>query len=335
MSNNVLYFPYISVPSSTWFTRTLLYWDTVGSIVPYDYIEKPEMHDEYTRSLVQANLVTQVIPGVHLYRIPQFTDSFIGYLESLDPVLTQRRVRALKRHSTHIHMEKMGSIADELVKMGLAVYRNYPWYDVESDTADDFMSYLSTVLGRLPDLQFSPVTDQIGCLNRLSANGGRGIFRRRELDTMRLQILEDALPGPTSPLEAHEIELFKNRHGDRLSRFRREIELELTTLADMNDFDLQQRRLELFKEKVREETADIRIVMEKQGWKDLVFGKLCALLAAVPGISPVPKLINAVYKAFADSDSFDKKSPFAYAAYAQKELIGKRRPGHGRQNLIR
>src|SRR5687767_12820338 len=92
MRNNVLYFPYISVPSSTWFTRTLLYWDTVGSIVPYDYIVNPDMHDEYTRSLVQANLVTQVIPGEHLYRIPQFTESFIGYLESLGPVLTHRRV---------------------------------------------------------------------------------------------------------------------------------------------------------------------------------------------------------------------------------------------------
>ena len=141
---------------------------------------------------------------------------------------------------------------------------------------------------------------------------------------MRLQILEDALPGPAEPLEAHEIELFKDRHGNQLSRFRREIELELTTLMDMNDFDLQQRRLELFKEKVHEETADIRSKMEKYGWKNLVFGKLCALLAAVPGISTVPKIINAVYKAFVDSDSFDKKSPFAYAAYAQKELLGDR-----------
>lgn len=325
MRNNVLYFPYISVPSSTWFTRTLLYWDTIGSIVPSDYIGNPELHDEYTRSLVHANLVTQVIPGEHLYRIPQFTESFIGYLESLGPILTQRRVGIKKRPPTHIHIEKMGDLGGELVKIGLAVCRDYPWYDVEIDTADDFMSYLSTVLGRLPDLQFSPVTDQISCLNRLTANGSRNDFRHREIDTMRLQILEDALPGPAAPLEANEIELFKNRHGDQLSRFRREIELELTTLADMSDFDLQQRRLELFKEKVREETADIRAKMENQGWQNLVFGKLCALLAAIPGMPPIPKLINAVYKAFADTDSFDKRSPFAYAAYAQKELLDNRR----------
>lgn len=34
MARKVLYFPYISVPESAWFTRVLLYWDEVGSIVP-------------------------------------------------------------------------------------------------------------------------------------------------------------------------------------------------------------------------------------------------------------------------------------------------------------
>lgn len=77
MRNNVLYFPYISVPSSVWFTRILLYWDKVGSIVPYDYIEKPELHDEYTRSLIQANLVTQVIPGMYRDEIPNLTGSLL------------------------------------------------------------------------------------------------------------------------------------------------------------------------------------------------------------------------------------------------------------------
>ena len=28
-----IYYPYIKVPNSAWFTRTLLYWDEVGAIV--------------------------------------------------------------------------------------------------------------------------------------------------------------------------------------------------------------------------------------------------------------------------------------------------------------
>src|SRR5437763_444529 len=89
--NNVLYFPYIAVPNTVWFTRILLYWDQIGSIVPYDYIENPEMHDEYTRSLVEANLVVQVMPGMYLYNAPSVTPSFIEYLETAEPVLDARR----------------------------------------------------------------------------------------------------------------------------------------------------------------------------------------------------------------------------------------------------
>jgi hypothetical protein len=34
MESRALYFPYIRVPEAGWFTRTLLYWDGVRTIVP-------------------------------------------------------------------------------------------------------------------------------------------------------------------------------------------------------------------------------------------------------------------------------------------------------------
>ena len=60
MKNKVLYFPYINVPNSIWFTRMLLYWDEVGAIVPYEYIDNPEKLDSHTKSLVEAELVRAV-----------------------------------------------------------------------------------------------------------------------------------------------------------------------------------------------------------------------------------------------------------------------------------
>lgn len=42
MSNKILYFPYINVPDTAWFSRMLLYWDEVGAIIPYDFIDNPE-----------------------------------------------------------------------------------------------------------------------------------------------------------------------------------------------------------------------------------------------------------------------------------------------------
>lgn len=38
MTTAALYYPYIKVPESDWFTRVLLYWDVVGAIVPYEYV---------------------------------------------------------------------------------------------------------------------------------------------------------------------------------------------------------------------------------------------------------------------------------------------------------
>jgi hypothetical protein len=40
---NVIYFPYIRVPESEWFTRVLLYWKQVASIVPYEYIKSSKL----------------------------------------------------------------------------------------------------------------------------------------------------------------------------------------------------------------------------------------------------------------------------------------------------
>lgn len=50
MSSNALYYPYIQVPESPWFTRVLLYWDRVGAIVPNDYIEDPDRRAIYGQS---------------------------------------------------------------------------------------------------------------------------------------------------------------------------------------------------------------------------------------------------------------------------------------------
>ena len=69
MGNNVLYFPNIIVPGSARFTRMLLYWDTVGTIIPAEFMQRSEELGEHTRSLLEAQLLTAVIPGMHLYKV--------------------------------------------------------------------------------------------------------------------------------------------------------------------------------------------------------------------------------------------------------------------------
>jgi hypothetical protein len=132
--NNVLYFPYISVPNSAWFTRILLYWDSVSSIAPLDFWEEPGKLTAHMRSLVRVGLVRQVHPGGYIYDIPGFDDEFLSFLEGLDSELDVRRSRFNDGTRFRIHAEKMGSIPDALVAMSLAEEDGYPWFQVERQT---------------------------------------------------------------------------------------------------------------------------------------------------------------------------------------------------------
>lgn len=346
MRNRVLYFPYIELPQSAWLTRILLYWDTVGVIMPYQYIEKPEELDEHTRSLIQSNLVTQVIPNEHIGGIHDFAGSFLAYLHSLGAELDRRRRRfrpsprprmksVRNRHSGNIewiHLEKMGAVpihedktgdlAHGLADLGLASrHSESSWLSVEPHTAQEFMSYLATVLGQLPYLQFAPVTDEWQTINKLASKMTSRNPVDGEVQSLRLQILEDVLPAPSTPLLARDIEDFKRRHGEKLSRFRRSIELELTTMADIQNPELRRRRLELFKEEIEEELADIQGKMRANNWQHIVLGKLCALLAPIPVVGTVPDFLNAVYNSFGNHKPVDDHAPLAYAAYARRELL--------------
>jgi hypothetical protein len=79
--NKILYFPYISVPKTPWLASALLYWDRIGSIVPYEYTENPSQLTPYMRELVIAGLVEQIFPEDHLHKVPRFQESFLNFID--------------------------------------------------------------------------------------------------------------------------------------------------------------------------------------------------------------------------------------------------------------
>ena len=60
---DVIYFPYIRVPNNEWFTRTLLFWDNIGSIVPMEFMRNREQLGPYMNNLIKEKLVTPIIPA--------------------------------------------------------------------------------------------------------------------------------------------------------------------------------------------------------------------------------------------------------------------------------
>lgn len=84
--DKVLYFPHIRVPDNEWFTRALLYWDEVGTIVPHaPPDEVREILGEHTLRLMDAGLVSRVRAG-DAREIPRFDEAFIELIEA-DPAI--------------------------------------------------------------------------------------------------------------------------------------------------------------------------------------------------------------------------------------------------------
>ena len=82
------------------------------------------------------------------------------------------------------------------MRQRLAALDRYPWYDVECDTANDFMSYLAASLGQVNSIDSSPVTDNGGYLRRLALAGVSQDAVARQLDALRIQVLDHILPVP-------------------------------------------------------------------------------------------------------------------------------------------
>ncbi len=321
LTSKVLYFPYIALPRSRWLIQTLLYWDEIATITPQDFIEDPDRHEKITRQLIREGLVTQIIPSWHLDRVPSFVPAFMEYLDSLGAdQLGERRRRFESTKGFLIHVEKLYSLQSELAKTGLTRQAESPWMEVERDTATEFMVYLAATLGRLPDLGYAPVTDDEKYLAQFTRSSPHESATSR-IDVLRVQVLDDLLPGPKRGLTVRQVAEFRARHGEQLRNFRRNIEQQLTTIADINDEALRERRLQLLLEEAQDEVDEIQNRMTEAGWGDLILGKFCAVLAAVPGASPLFGLANAVYAALGAGRQLDVKSPYLYAVHA-RELLG-------------
>jgi hypothetical protein len=340
MPSNALYYPYIKVPKSPWFTQVLLYWDRVGAIVPYEYLQDPDRLGKYMVSLVRESLIEQVIPGMHLYRAENFEGAFLRYIDAKYGVngeqYTSNWAKKSANNGSPIHMEKLEGIGKKLCKRGLAKRQKakdyMPWYKVEPRIANDFMAYLAGVLGQMSDeIQYSPITDQKSQLNPFIPQSIPEDKKYR----VRQLLLENILPAPTKPLEAAQLNDFKQEHKEPLKRFRTKIEDKVSELAAIPDEEFQQMRLQditaSFNETINEITARMQ---EKPRWPRIGFGTICTIVGS--GISAWQAIISqdlkfgltgaalslapAVYEAFRGSRMPFSDQPLAYAAFVKTRL---------------
>ena len=252
-----LYFPYIQVPVSPWFTRSLLYWDVVGTIVPDTWIDEPEELGKDTLDMVRRGLVRQAFPHEVA---PGFSDDLGRWLESLsNEELAYRRACLAAGEHTELHVDKWLTYevgVEQLISAGLGSHSpRWNWLSVERRTANEFMAALALALCRRegilsisPGFSWTPATDDPTAFQVLMAglenakvatpadrNNNLRLRGQLQATEVRTSFLERALPMPAEPVSTEKIERFRRRHGDSLPRCRRHIQAVIDRTLALDD----------------------------------------------------------------------------------------------------
>ena len=65
--SNLLYYPNISIPNTPWLIQSLLYWDSISTIVPIDCLKKPWTFTPFARQLLIDGIIKTVQPESYFY----------------------------------------------------------------------------------------------------------------------------------------------------------------------------------------------------------------------------------------------------------------------------
>lgn len=292
-----LYFPYISIPEGKWLTRSLLYWDKLGCIVPSSFTHEPERFERYMLDYIHEGLIEQVVPSYYIYDIPNFEDCFFEYLENAPHFLKIKRevLKGIPQRYTLIHLQKLGQVGNKLEKMNLAVKRDNEWYLIQSTVASYFMTYLASLLGAIED--FSPVTrndifniPNYFCNKKFSFASIDKYDKQKiekikvinpknasDRDNYREIIFDKIFPVPTKSISAYEIQKFKDTHYDSLESFRIYIEKELFKIKNMSQEDHKE-YLDIFIDEATSKRRQLEDKMNSFGWLNISKSTIGAIL---------------------------------------------------------
>jgi hypothetical protein len=260
MADSALYFPYINVPERPSLTRVLLYWDTLGSIIP----EGAEL-DSWTQGLVDAELVTPVRPSEYID-----SSTLLSDLERLlDAGLARRRTSV---PPFYLHIEKTNRWALEMLReRGLATWssgqtdgRQPGWIRVDGEVGALYVAYLACYICQMSGLMMEPITDQALILETVS--GVDSVATAMSLDHLRGAVLQGVLPSPRDGVTTAELVEFKRTHGALLKDLRTEVENHVLECAREPDPELRRRMCAQYPRRLSERAEEAERRMHERRW---------------------------------------------------------------------
>jgi hypothetical protein len=233
--DNILYYPYINLPPTDWTIRTLLYYKTIGTIVPRPYLSGNRYYDPFMRNLVEEGLVVPISPTSSLRNPLEVNRQFIKYMESSEFKLKKRVDNFKVKRSGRIHRGKfendLSQIHSEkfehelfyqLENAGLAKKGPKGWYDIESRTANELMTFIATVLGI--NLNYLPTTDQLKKRPFKSVGVKKKDYKVFKTQTNKRElILQNLIPFPQN-LDLKKLVAFKGKNSRLLTQFKNRVE---------------------------------------------------------------------------------------------------------------
>jgi hypothetical protein len=327
--DNILYYPYINLPRTDWTIRTLLYYETIGSIVPQEYFYNPDQNYEpFMLELVRRSLVQPINPMDVLSEPWEVTKPFIEHIAKNKSKIEKAqnrfsqgmfgRIHSDKFRTARIHADKFDdNIFYSLTQLGLARREDGRWYAVETKTADQLMKFLATIVSAKTERL--PTTDHI----RPRFYARKNIPKQIKRET----ILKSLIPFPEE-LDLNKILRFKEEHHNLLNAFKNRVEI---IALDPNI----EEGTELFNEKLRElviRKGELTAKMNESRLGNIVFGTVFGLIGAFQGLATadttraviggLPGFASAVYSALKiekAEDVFDQ-SGLKYLALIDKRL---------------
>jgi len=277
--------------------------------------------------------VSSVMPWRVLRNMDAFSDGFVELLA------THRPPAGIGIGAQLLHEEKMNhTVYAAMRERGLArpLEDSGGWWMVEPTTAALYMGYLTGAMcGARRDL--FPVTNSTEMMAFLGPPAPDMVTR---LQSLRYEVLSQALPAPSRPISAVQIKDFKEDYGDDLRRLRRFLSGQLATIAEIEDPDLREARKDGIFQEIEDQVARLREQMSRRHWPRIiavgiagVAAAATATLAAIitPGgamihgleigaaaLSISPAVVGAADTVHARR--FDTNSPLVYAAAVAENL---------------
>lgn len=321
MKNNLLYFPYIDIPQNNWTIKSLLYWDSVGIIVPPYFKENPNQFNESTISLLKTDLIKQVFPYDYISGNKKFDKGFIKLLSSKNFELEKKQKNFKKGKVSRIHIQKFGEeLMEVLVEHEIATRFDWSWYHVESKTANLVMSYLAFYIGKKGD--FLPSTDNIKSLD-ISLNQKGDIFKTTKI---RENLLEDLIPYPVNP-DLTKLRKFKDKHHEELKSFRILLEQTAFEISNYKSSKKQKIIQDLKLAEIQDKKEKILSDLNQSKAGQIAFGTIFGITGSVIGFAQGNSLLGAFSLAngiYSATQGYGKSSAlakdFSYLALLDKNF---------------